>query len=637
MRYLVKDSEEDFASSEGSYNSDDGWLEDQFIESESNSVSMNGEVALMPTLEEDSEEEVHFFDTVESQVQLPEALTALDISVTTPHTQLLRVIDEYCPCWIDVCAKKGKYTKVYAFQSRQQGTRPLLRTWDIASDYLGDRQLTDVEDRFSPRMSSAERTRRILGLRFAEALSGKSSPDRLLQFFKLKTHFDKRFLQREAPAQARLSTVKSAFIARALSGRHWIEELVTITARDILFSHPDKSKPNLRVSISSVVKVETMSDCDAPLLPTYHFMTVETFGRSIYLMFQSEDERNEWVDCILLRLIKRDETRREQRSPEQSFTTHLIDVDNPLGEFLHKSSMWDCNKRRIMNCRKFSFFAQNQTDPLALVEIALRRATALRPDGPNDSDLRGFLDCTAALKEADTHGLNEDQRKAFFLNLYHVMIMHAFLVLGPPDSSLKWISYFNSIAYQCSDDIFSLAELEHNIIRSEMSYPSQFFSRFVLPKSHYRFALSKPDYRINFALNCGSKSFPSGAIPIYKPDLVDEQLNKVASSFLKATISITTKSFRDLVISVPRICQWFFLDFAEDGSTSSFLEVIVPFLSEGKRKTLKQYWNDTEKRYDLSAWNIKYLPYSFECSQLTLETADESAEARLWSEEATAK
>jgi hypothetical protein len=628
MRHLVKDSEEeDFASSVGSYNSDDGWLEDQFIESESNSVSMNGDGALMPTLEEDSEEEAQFFDTFESEVQLPGALTAIDISVTTPHTQLLRVIDECCPCWIDICAKKGKYIKVYAFQSRQQRTRPLLRTWDIASDYLGDRQLTDVEDRFSPRISSAERTRRILGLRFAEAQSGKSSPEKLLQFFKLKTQFDKRFLQRESPAQARPPTVKSAFIARALSDRHWVEELMTITVRDILFSHPDKSKPNLRVSINSVVKVGTMPDCDAPLLPTYHFMTVETFGRSIYLMFQSEEERNEWVDCILLRLIKRDETRREQRSPEQSFTTHLIEVDNPLDEFLHKSSMWDCNRRRILNCRKFSFSAQNQADPLALVEIALRRATALRPDGTNDSELRGFLDCAAALKEADAHELNEDQRKAFFLNLYHVMIMHAFLVLGPPDSSLKWISYFNSIAYQCSDDIFSIAELEHNIIRSEMSYPSQFFSRFVLPKSHYHFALSKPDYRINFALNCGSKSFPSGAIPIYKPDLVNDQLNTASSSFLNATISITTKSFRDLVISVPRICEWFYLDFSRDGSTSSFLELIAPFLSEGKRKTLKKYWNDEGKRYELRAWNIKFLPYSFECRYLTLDTPDQSAEA----------
>jgi hypothetical protein len=627
MRYRVKDPEEDFASSVGSYNSGDGWLDDKFIESESNSLSMDGEGALMPTLEEGSEEEAQFFDAVESQVQLPGALTAFDISVTTPHTQLLRVIDECCPCWIDICAKRGKYIKVYAFQSRQQGTtRPLLRTLDIASDYLGDRQLTDVADRFSPRISSTERTRRILGLRFAEAQAGKSSPDKLLQFFKLKTQYDKRFLQREAPAQARPSAVKYAFIARALSGHHWIEELVTITARDILFSHPDKSKPNHRVSISSVVKVGQMSNCDALLFPTYHFMTVETFGRSIYLMFQSEEERNEWVDCIRLCLVKRDESRREQRSPEQSFTTHLIEVDNPgLDEFLHKSSMWDCNKRRILNCRKFSFLAQNQADSLALVEIALRRATALRLDGTNDSDLRAFLDCTAALKEADTHGLNEDQRKAFFLNLYHVMIMHAFLVLGPPDSSLKWISYFNSIAYQCSDDIFSLAELEHNIIRSEMSTFQNIFSRFVLPKSRYRFALSKPDYRINFALNCGSKSFPSGAIPIYKPDIVNDQLNKISSSFLNATISITTKSFRDLVISVPRICQWFFLDFSRDGSTSLFLESIVPFLSEGKRKTLKQYWNDEGKRYDLSAWNIRFSPYSYECRYLTLSTADQSA------------
>ena len=49
--------------------------------------------------------------------------------------------------------------------------------------------------------------------------------------------------------------------------------------------------------------------------------------------------------------------------------------------------------------------------------------------------------------------------------LYHLLIQHAYLVLGPPASTLHWLSYYSVIAYQTADDVFSLVELEHCIIR----------------------------------------------------------------------------------------------------------------------------------------------------------------------------
>ena len=157
-----------------------------------------------------------------------------------------------------------------------------------------------------------------------------------------------------------------------------------------------------------------------------------------------------------------------------------------------------------------------------------------------------------------------------------------------------------------------------DIIRARMSCPSQFLSRFVIPKSQYRFALVRPNFRINFALNCGSLSIPSGAVPLYKPDIVHEQLDSVMRSFLHNTVFISGEGSRDVSASLPRVCQWFCGDFL-DGTSSDVLKTIGPYLTEEKRKRLSGLWNEHKKCYDVGIWNIKYRPYNWECRFLTLD------------------
>jgi hypothetical protein len=67
-------------------------------------------------------------------------------------------------------------------------------------------------------------------------------------------------------------------------------------------------------------------------------------------------------------------------------------------------------------------------------------------------------------------------------------------------------SFFNTIAYQVCGDVFTLAELEHNIIRAPSGRPRSFLSKLVLPKSTFAFALGTADRRVNFAISCGSSS-----------------------------------------------------------------------------------------------------------------------------------
>lgn len=345
-------------------------------------------------------------------------------------------------------------------------------------------------------------------------------------------------------------------------------------------------------------------------------MAIETIGRSFYLMFASENERDSWFDLIpQLKEGRQGDTDSVSSNESGSTTAPMVEIGNPADEFMHNSSMWDCKHRRILNCRQFSLCCQTSGDALQLVENALVRGFELAEDSFDDSGRRvAFLDSVAALKQANVHNLAEDSRLVFFLNLYHVMIIHAFLVLGPPDSALQWISYFKNISYQVSDEIFSITELEHCIIRAQMSYPSQFFSRFVIPKSQYQMALTQADFRINFALNCGSISNPS-TIFIYDVDKLDRQLDAASKLYLRC-VTATRRSARDVFIHIPRVCQWFAEDF---GSPEALMKKIAPYLPAEGREMLASCWLSQQKRFDMSCLTIRHMSFIFECRPLSLE------------------
>jgi len=590
--------------------------------------TMGGDVALMPAFDEDddSEEGIDdismFYDTMES-LPFGEAISG-DGSVsaiTSSHNVLLGVIDAFCPCWIEMLSKRGKYTKHYAFCGAKANAPPVFRTEEMAENaFRGDREETaEVDDRFSHRISSSERTRRILGWKYAEAHARERDRNhnqlRLRRFHKIQCRSDANFLKRKEPTTTKVNGIKSGFVARALSDRHWKEERMVLAenTRELLFHHAEGSKIHLRIPLSSLIGVSTLTnDADLLPLPTYYYLQIETFVHVTYLMFRSKEERDSWLDAL-------DKMLQDHRST-RSFDTELFTYEDPVHEFLTKSSMWNCQKRKILNCRRNSFRTPRSNTPketLQLAERALSKVLSLKPKGANDSDLREFLDDAAALKQADAHSLSEEEKCAFFLNVYHTMIMHSYIILGPPVSGTEWVSYFNNIAYQCSDDIFSLAELEHNIIRAKMSFPSNFLSRFVLPKSQYHFALVRPDFRLNFALNPGSLSVPMSVVPIYKAETLNQQLNTTTKEYVGYTVFVRLKGKTDVQITLPRVCQWFAEDFGPNASASDVVFAIEPFLNDEKRDALRLIWNPKKKSYDIGIFSLKYLPFNYECRFLT--------------------
>ena len=195
-----------------------------------------------------------------------------------------------------------------------------------------------------------------------------------------------------------------------------------------------------------------------------------------------------------------------------------------------------------------------------------------------------------------------------------------FQVLGPPSSAVAWLSYFNTIAYQTADDIFSLSELEHCVLRAGMSAPANFLSKMVLPKSRYAFALATNDARINFALNVGSECNPP-CVVVYEPETLDAQLRWAATTFVRANVQACACKGA-CTIALPKVFQWFAKDFGK-GSAAECAQAAASFLEGEQRAQLEACLDAVPS----GGCTIRFLPFDFVCRPLALYdgSADDSA------------
>ena len=93
-----------------------------------------------------------------------------------------------------------------------------------------------------------------------------------------------------------------------------------------------------------------------------------------------------------------------------------------------------------------------------------------------------YLEFAAQLLDIDLEillsGKNVSFRKAFFINLYNAMTMHAIVVSmtgekhhGMNRSVLKQENFWQRYAYRIGNMVFSLDDIEHGILRGNKAHP----------------------------------------------------------------------------------------------------------------------------------------------------------------------
>lgn len=198
-----------------------------------------------------------------------------------------------------------------------------------------------------------------------------------------------------------------------------------------------------------------------------------------------------------------------------------------------------------------------------------------------DASFLEFEEATCELQQIDMSKMDEATRLAFGINLYNLMIKHAFTSVGIPSSTLTRGSFFNNVSYCIGGYILSFSELENGILRANAKAPYALSHPFSSSDNRLHLALKEVDPRIHFALNCGAKSCPP--IKSFTAEGIQEELRIVAQSFNESDDStLVDEEKHELRLSM--ILSWYMSDFAP--SKSELASKVVEFLRGEKKEKL---------------------------------------------------
>lgn len=220
------------------------------------------------------------------------------------------------------------------------------------------------------------------------------------------------------------------------------------------------------------------------------------------------------------------------------------------------------------------------------------------------NDFRQYQGSARKLRYFDPLLLSVEERKAFFLNVYNSLMIHAITVLSKPRSMFERISLYNSAAYNIGGRAYTLNMIEHGVLRANQCGNGPLAQQpFAQADARRLCALPKVDPRIHFALNCGARSCPP--VRFYEACSLDVSLDSATRAYLNdLDVDVGSR-----IITLPKLLQWYKTDFCKLGRVDNVLQWTLPFLTSEKRNAVDCLLND--KKHHGVPFKVIYASYDW--------------------------
>ncbi len=211
-----------------------------------------------------------------------------------------------------------------------------------------------------------------------------------------------------------------------------------------------------------------------------------------------------------------------------------------------------------------------------------------------------FLALSNSLKTMNLAGLARREEKiAFWINLYNVIVIHGVIALGIRDSVKEVRGFFRKVYYLIGGYPFTPDDIEHGILRGNRRPPYALFRRFGRHDPRLAFTVTPMDPRIHFTLVCGSSSCPF--IDVYTPEDLEQELTFAAEAFVNGGGAVLDRTRR--AISLSRIFKWYAGDFgASRGERLRFIARFI--LNEQDREFIEAYAENLKTTYPKYDWRL---------------------------------
>ncbi|UZR94480.1 DUF547 domain-containing protein [Chondrinema litorale] len=155
----------------------------------------------------------------------------------------------------------------------------------------------------------------------------------------------------------------------------------------------------------------------------------------------------------------------------------------------------------------------------------------------NSSVLNNLTDYVA---NVDVSQFSSDEKKAFYLNAYNILVIKNIIDAYPIDSPMSIDGFFDKKKQTVAGEVLTLNEIENKKIREVYK-----------------------DSRIHFALVCAAKGCPEIASFAFTPEMVDEQLQQLTTKAINnSDFTKVNKSEKQVMLS--EIFNWYKQDFLNE-------------------------------------------------------------------------
>ena len=175
-------------------------------------------------------------------------------------------------------------------------------------------------------------------------------------------------------------------------------------------------------------------------------------------------------------------------------------------------------------------------------------------DGDDTESIREQLAGTD-LETLENALQTDEQKLAFWVNIYNAYILE--ILRENPEKYNDRREFFKADQIPIAGELRSFEKIEHGLIRkSQWPYGLGLIRKWFPNKFERKLRVTKRDYRIHFALNCGAKDCPP--VAIYTPERLDEQFDISTKRYLERTTLFKKESN---TARVTPLFSWFRGDF----------------------------------------------------------------------------
>ena len=218
------------------------------------------------------------------------------------------------------------------------------------------------------------------------------------------------------------------------------------------------------------------------------------------------------------------------------------------------------------------------------------------------------LQCMDGISLACT--MSDAEKTVFGIHLYNVMVRHANIKLGVPTTASQRRAFFTGVNYKVANQILSLDDVEHGILRANTRHPYHLKPQFIGEDPRRAWAVSELDPRIHFTLYCGANSCPP--INNYTVENLNSELQLAAEAFCLDDHNVVVNPETN-TLTLSMIFKWYKSDFG-CAASKNLPKVVLGYLPEGsdKHKALALMIRASkDSRPSREGIKVKFMPYDW--------------------------